>query len=39
MQLEEMVKEWTKTKSLSMAYDICQALANAIEIIDEIKYS
>lgn len=28
MTLEEMVQEWKRTKSLSIAHDICEKLAN-----------
>ena len=28
MSIEEMVREWTKTKSIALAYDICKRLAN-----------
>ena len=34
-ELKAMVRAWTKEKSLTIAYDICEFLASNIDLEDE----
>lgn len=34
-ELKAMVRAWTKEKSLTTAYDICEFLANNLDLEDE----
>lgn len=34
-ELKAMVRAWTKEKSLTIAYDICEFLANNLDLEDE----
>lgn len=36
-ELKALVRAWKKEKSLTTAYDICEFLANNLELEDEVE--